>query len=234
MNETNPSNLVQIPLDDEKVARFLQQNPDFFIRNAHQVEQMRIPHPVQDAVSLVEWQLSRQRQQIARLQEEITALMELARTNEVLFGQLLALQGQLARVDNLQDLLDSLQAWANALGLSGAYIRLFSEQWQLEKTANFAHLMLSREMFKTLRIQRMGSKDHYLGTLNDSELLLLLPKQQQVGSVALSLLGEQSDLGVLIFTNPDSQHYQPQMGTLLLRQLSCFLPNLLTRWVKRA
>ena len=48
-------------LDDRAVSDFLLQNPDFFIRNARQVEQMLVPHPVRGTVSLVEWQLARQR-----------------------------------------------------------------------------------------------------------------------------------------------------------------------------
>ena len=50
-----------IELDDDAVMQFLLQNPDFFMRNARLVEQMRVPHPVRGTVSLVEWHLARQR-----------------------------------------------------------------------------------------------------------------------------------------------------------------------------
>lgn len=58
--------LAGIELDDDAVMQYLLQNPDFFIRNARLVEQMHIPHPVRGSVSLVEWQLGRQRNQIVQ------------------------------------------------------------------------------------------------------------------------------------------------------------------------
>ena len=74
-----------ILLDDQAVNDYLQQNPDFFIRNARQVEQMAVPHPVRGSVSLVEWHMARQRNHIQRLEEEITLLMEQASANHELF-----------------------------------------------------------------------------------------------------------------------------------------------------
>lgn len=219
-------------LNETEMLRYLEQNPDFFMRHARWVEQMRLPHVVRGSVSLVEWQLSRQRQQITLLEEEITLLMERSQDNERLFVQLLQLQQQLLTAESLQQLLDRLQTWAQQLGLS-AYLRLFNEQWQLSAPSEFISLGLSRQTFEPLRIQRIGQKMHYLGNLNSSELLLLLPAAKQVGSVALSLLGEQGELGVLIFTSRHPHHYHMGMDTLLLDQLAALLPALLSRWITR-
>ncbi|KAA8996433.1 DUF484 domain-containing protein [Affinibrenneria salicis] len=221
-------------LSDERVLQFLQQHPDFFIRNAWHIEQMQIPHPVRGTVSLVEWQLARQRHHIAQLEEEITLLMEQAHINERLFHQLLQLQTQLAGADSLHDMLDRLQRWARKLGLAGASVRLFSDKWRIGAPSDFTHLALSRTLFEPLRIQRLGQKNHYLGGLNGPELLLLLPQAKQVGSVALSLMGGNEELGVLIFSSRDSYHYQDGMGTVLLQQLATMLPAMLERWVERA
>ncbi|KEY60427.1 DUF484 domain-containing protein [Serratia sp. DD3] len=222
-----------IELDDDTVMQYLSLNPDFFIRNARQVEQMRVPHPVRDSVSLVEWQLARQRNHITRLEEEITLLMEQARANEMLFERLLHLQGDLATASCLQDMLNRLQRWAREFGLAGANIRLFTDRWKIGAPSDFTHLGLVRSAFEPLRIQRLGSQHHYLGTLNGPELLLLLPQAKQIGSVALSLLGEQGELGMVIFSSRDAQHYQPGMGTAMLGQLASMLPELLERWIER-
>ncbi|MEC5319178.1 DUF484 domain-containing protein [Brenneria populi subsp. brevivirga] len=224
----------QIALNDEMVVQFLQQNPDFFIRNARQIEQMRIPHPVRGTVSLVEWQLARQRHHITQLEEEITLLMEQAGVNESLFNRLLGLQTELAAADSLTDMLERLQRWARGLGLSGAAVRLFSDKWRIGAPSDFTHLSLNRSAFEPLRIQRLGQANHYLGALNGPELLLLLPQAKQVGSVALSMLGERHDLGLLIFTSRDSHHYQDGMGTVLLQQMATMiLPAMLARWIER-
>ncbi|MEI2267648.1 DUF484 domain-containing protein [Erwinia sp. CGal63] len=222
-----------ILLDDRAVSEYLLQNPDFFIRNARQVEQMVVPHPIRGTVSLVEWQLSRQRHQIAQLEEEITLLMEQASANHRLFEQLLALQARMAAADSLHEMLNRLHRWARELGLAGANVRLFSEKWRIGAPSDFTQLALSRQAFEPVRIQRLGKQQHYLGNLNGPELLLLLPQAKAVGSVAMSLLGERGELGVLIFSSRDSQHYQAGMGTVLLQHLAQMLPELLQRWVER-
>ncbi|MBF7958579.1 MULTISPECIES: DUF484 domain-containing protein [Rahnella] len=222
-----------IALDDDSVMQYLLQNPDFFIRNARSVEQLHVPHPVKGSTSLVEWQLGRQRHQIAQLEEEITLLMEQASINESLFGRMIELQATLAAASSLQDMLNRLQRWARSLGLAGANVRLFSEGWRIGAPSDFTHLAVSRSAFESMRIQRLGETPHYLGSLNGPELLLLLPQAKAVGSVALSLMGEQGELGVLIFSSRDPQHYQPGMGTVLLDQLAKMLPGLLERWIER-
>ncbi len=163
----------------------------------------------------MEWQLGRQRNQIGQLEEEITLLMEQAGLNEVLFSRLLQLQANLAAADSLQDMLNRLQRWARDFGLAGANIRLFSDRWQIGAPSDFTHLALSRHAFEPLRIQRLGNRHHYLGSLNGPELLLLLPQAKLVGSVALSLLGD-GDWVSLFFSSRDAQHYQQGMGTVML------------------
>lgn len=230
VEETAPA----LMLDDEAVGDYLRQNPDFFIRNARQVEQMSVPHPVRGTVSLVEWHMARQRNHIQQLEEEITQLMEQASANHQLFDRLLSLQSHLASAPSLQDMLNRLQRWARDLGLAGADVRLFSDRWQLGAPSSFTQLALSRQAFEPVRIQLLGKEQHYLGSLNGPELLLLLPQARSVGSVAMSLFGERGDLGVLIFSSRDMHHYQTGQGTLLLHYLALMLPELLNRWVARA
>ncbi|MGL4860973.1 MAG: DUF484 domain-containing protein [Enterobacteriaceae bacterium] len=233
MRESKTSNGDNLTQDEQDIVDYLCRHPDFFIRHAHSVEHLMIPHPVRGAVSLPEWQLARQRQQIEHLQEEITLLMEAAAANETLFAQLLKLYAELALADSLQSVLERLRTWSRSLGLTGVALRLFTEQWSLQAPSSFHHLGLSRQQFEPIRIQRMGDLHHYLGQLNRSELQLLLPESREAASVAMSLLGEQGDLGVLIFSSRDAGHYQPQQGTLLLQHLSQWLPGLLTRWIAR-
>lgn len=223
----------EVLLNDRVVSDYLLQNPDFFIRNARQTEQMTVPHPVRGTVSLVEWQLARQRNHIQLLEEEITLLMEQASANQQLFERLLVLQGKLAAAPSLHEMLNRLHRWARDLGLAGANIRLFSDQWRIGAPSDFTQLALSQQAFEPVRIQRLGKTHHYLGSLNGPELLLLLPQAKAIGSVSMSLLGERGDLGVLIFSSRDPQHYQPGQGTMLLHYLSLMLPELLARWVER-
>lgn len=223
------------PLDDERVSEYLREHPDFFIHNARQVEQMIIPHPVKGSVSLVEWQLTRQRQQIVNLEQEITLLMEQAQANQHLFGQLLHLQSHLATASDLAELQSRLHYWARGLGLAGATFRLFNDSWQLAAPSGFHHLGLDRNAFMPLQLQRFTQDSHYLGRLQGPELLLLIPEAKAIGSVALSLLTDKGrDVGVLIFSSRNKDHYHPGMGTELLDCIAGFLPHLLKRWISRS
>ncbi len=220
-------------LDDSIIVDYLQRNPDFFIRNAQQVEMLQVPHPIRGTVSLVEWHLARQRNRIHTLEDNIGQLLSQAETNEALFCRLLQLQGSLASASSLQEMLDRLQRWARKIGLAGASIRLFTESWRIGAPSGFTHLGLNRQSFEHLRIQRLGDQQHYLGSLNGPELLLLLPEAKAVGSVALSLMGSSGELGVMIFSSRDPQHYYQGQGTRLLDELALMLPELLERWVER-
>ena len=58
-------------LNDRAVVDYLLQHPEFFIRNAAQVEHLRVPHPVRGTISLVEWHMMRARNHIHVLEENI-------------------------------------------------------------------------------------------------------------------------------------------------------------------
>lgn len=223
-----------IKLNDDLVCQYLVQNPDFFIRNAGLVEPMRIPHPVRGVVSLPEWQLARQRNTIKMLESEITDLMEHARANEALFEQLMSLQHILLQAKDLKELLTQLNSWAKSLGLLGAYVHLFEDKWQLSAPSNFNYLGLSADKFNFIRIRHLQYNYQYLGQLNATELGLLFPEQHYIGSVAVSLLGQFGDLGVLVFASRNPHHYQAGQGTLLLEKISELLPVLINRWISRS
>jgi uncharacterized protein YigA (DUF484 family) len=159
--------------------------------------------------------------------------MEEASTNEGLFYRLLKLQGRLASATSLQDMLNRLHRWAREMGLAGANVRLFADRWRIGAPSDFVQLSLSRQAFEPLRIQRLGDSQHYLGTLNGPELLVILPQAKAIGSVAMSLMGSDADLGVLLFSSRDPQHYHEGQGTQLLHELALMLPDLLERWIER-
>ena len=224
---------VTTTLDDRMVADYLLQHPEFFIRNAAIVEQMQVPHPVRGMVSLVEWHMARSRSIIAMLEDNLQYMMAQAKANEGLFYRLLQLQTQLVGAESLDDFLLRFHRWARELGLSGASLRLFPDRWRLGAPSKYTELVLSRQVFEPLRIQRLGQSNHYLGPLNGPELLLVLPQAKAVGSVAMSMLGSEGDLGVILFTSRDPHHYQQDQGTQLLHEIALMLPALLERWIER-
>ncbi|MWN06441.1 DUF484 family protein [Gilliamella sp. Pas-s95] len=222
-----------VKLNDEIVSQYLIDNPDFFIRNARYVESMRVPHPVRGIISLPEWNMARQRNKINQLECEISLLMEHASANELLFSQLMDLQIELIKAQDLSELIVLLNTWAKSLGLSGAYLYLFDDKWLLNAPSNYLYLALNSSQFDFIRVRHLQYSQQYLGTLNSTELDFLLPEHGYVGSVALSLLGQFGDLGLLMFTSANPEHYRAGQGTLLLEKMSEILPILIGRWIMR-
>ncbi|AOM41605.1 DUF484 domain-containing protein [Xenorhabdus hominickii] len=234
MGEKDEPLHIEDRLDDQIVVDYLLNNPDFFIRNADMVDKIRVPHPVRECVSLMEWHMNRQRKRIRYLENDLNHLMEQAKQNEVLFSRLLHLLSDLSGAKSLQDFLSCLSLWSKTFGLSNSYIRLFSDKWHLGAPLNSPDLAISRYTFEPVRIKRFGDRNHYLGSLHGPEILLLMPQARHVGSVAISLLGAQGDLGMIIFNSHDKHHYHEGMGTDILDQLAKMLPGLLSRWIERA
>jgi uncharacterized protein len=223
-----------LKLNDEIVCQYIIDNPDFFMRNARHVECMRVPHPVRGMISLPEWNMARQRNKINQLECEISLLLEHASANELLFNQLMELQIGLIKAQDLNQLIVLLNTWAKSLGLSGAYLYLFGDKWLLSAPSNYHHIALDSSQFDFIRVRHFQYSQQYLGTLNSTELDFLLPDEHgYVGSVALSLLGQFGDLGLLMFTSANPEHYQAGQGTLLLEKMSEILPILISRWIMR-
>ncbi|XNM45832.1 DUF484 domain-containing protein [Escherichia coli] len=191
-----------------------------------------MPHPVRGTVSLVEWHMARARNHIHVLEENMALLMEQAIANEGLFYRQLYLQRSLTAASSLDDMLMRFHRWArDRPGRCEA--APVSHRWRLGAPSNHTHLALSRQSFEPLRIQRLGQEQHYLGPLNGPELLVVLPEAKAVGSVAMSMLGSDADLGVVLFTSRDASHYQQGQGTQLLHEIALMLPELLERWIER-
>jgi uncharacterized protein len=243
LNKDKQRNVVKSGLDelatekvkyhDKQICEYLLKNPDFFIHHAKKLDTLRISHPVRGVVSLPEWIMARQRNKIKQLEQEIQHLINQATMNQKLFEQLMFLQLELLKANDIDELIDRLNSWAKSIGLQGAYIYLFDDKWQLSAPSKFQHLALSSDKFNFIRISYLQYSQYYLGQLNPTECAFLIPDQDYVGSVALSLLGQFGDLGVLVFSSRHPNHYQTGQGTLLLEKISQILPTLMSRWINR-
>ena len=69
-------------LTSAQVERYLREHPEFFNEHLHLLEQMRIPHPSGNAVSLISKQLEIFRGRHQELESQLTELIEIAREND--------------------------------------------------------------------------------------------------------------------------------------------------------
>lgn len=208
-------------LTAEVVAEYLRDNPDFFHHRRDLVDRLALPHQEQGAVSLVHVQMNRQRQRIEELEEEITALMSLAKSNDRTFHEFMELQEQILKCDSLTSVIKAIEERAKALGLV-AYVRLIDSE--------SSYYAMNNENYQRFATNHLNGKDAYLGRMRKVDRELLFGANHsapEMGSYVVMPLNSKSLQGVLVFSSSDGGHFQPHMDTLFLRHLALVLSHLI-------
>ena len=220
-NEQPLVNTDNLPLTDELVSAYLQDNPDFFIRNNELMTGLRLSDAHRGTVSLVERQQQQLRQKVHNLEDEITQLMSVASHNESLFMLYSDLYLRLIDCQSASELLDCLaQTTTELLSLSAFKLYLLD-------ASTVDHESLSTNDCQGVMQNRLENSDYYFGRLQQSEQQLIF-SQNCAGSVVLVKLSHDNiDLGFLAISSDDAHHFDPRMDTLLLSQFKRLVAKLL-------
>ncbi|MGR9045968.1 MAG: DUF484 family protein [Gammaproteobacteria bacterium] len=95
-------------LSSEQVASYLQQHPEFFSEHLHLLESMTIPHPSGEAISLISKQLEIFRTKHRDLENQLTALIEIAHDNDTSVSRMHHLTLSLLDAANLEEAVANL------------------------------------------------------------------------------------------------------------------------------
>ena len=222
--QINDQNLLsddEIKLTDELIVAYLQENPEFFNRQADFVTTLRLPDHQRGTISLVESQLSQQRHKIHNLEEEITQLMVIANQNEQLFALYSDLYLRLLDCTTAVELLDCLhQATTQLLSLDALKL------W-LVKPAKVSHSALINNNCAEIIENRLSKDEYYFGRLQQSEQTLIFGESNAGSVVLVRLMHNQEDIGFLAISSQDAEHFDPRMDTLLLGQFKKLVAKLL-------
>ena len=214
-------------LDDSLIREYLQENPDFFTRNDDLLTQLQFQHSEKGAVSLIERQQQKLRLRVNQLEEEITELMINARRNEAIFSAYSNLYVRLLRCQSLTQVLEELEnTFENELEMPALSLKFFDSPVELDEQYSFAS-----DTHKKLLSKRFNDSSIYLGRLTEQELKLLF-QDEDIASVALLLLGDNGELGMLAVGNTNASHFEPAMDKLLINQLQALLSALLPGLLK--
>ena len=210
-----------ISLTDELVVAYLQDHPEFFNRQRDLITSMRINDNRRGTVSLVDRQLSQQRQKIHDLEEEITQLMVIANQNEQLFALYSDLYLRLLDCTNAEDLLDCLHlAITQLLSLDACKL------W-LVKPTDVIHSSIITANCAEVFENRLSKNDYYFGRLQQSEQALIFDESSQGSVVLVRLNHNNENVGFLAISSKDAEHFDPRMDTLLLSQFKKLVAKLL-------
>jgi uncharacterized protein len=95
-------------LSASQVEDYLQQHPDFFQEHLNLLEQMRIPHPSGTAISLISKQLEIFRSKHQEMENQLNALIEIARDNDTSFIRMHKLTLALLEASTMEQALANL------------------------------------------------------------------------------------------------------------------------------
>lgn len=226
MNEQTPLHNDDLPLTDDIVVRYLEDNPEFFNRNPALITALRLQDPHRGTVSLVERQQTQLRQKIQGLEEEITQLMAIANNNEQLFLLYSDLYLQLIDSKNVKQLLDTLaRATLELLSLSGLKLWL-APNFLAKRTAPDHNCVISDDCQSVIET-RLANEDYYFGRLQQSELQQIFGHGFAGSVVLIKLHHMGQDMGFLAISSQDADHFDPRMDTLLLSQFQKLVAKLL-------
>lgn len=206
--------------EDESIAAYLRENPDFFDRHPHLLESLVIPHSCGGAVSLVEYQVSVLRDQVHEMRRRIQSLANNARDNEALSQRLHQLTLTLVECVRLDEVLTNLyQAMGDDFKADFAAIRLFADPAS-KGDQGLGEFVGTDSGVTEMFSQVLASSKPMCGHIKEDQLAFLFPEHAgEVASGALLPLGHQARFGVLAIGSRDAQRFHPGMGTIFLRQL---------------
>ena len=202
---------------EQLIAQYLSSHPDFFERHLDILEKLRIPHPVQPAVSLLERQVRHLREQNSKLRRRLQELIRVARDNDCLSKRMQNMNLALIDARELGDMMRSIQSvLRDEFNADFTALRLYTPipQVDLDELNRFDPASL--ELFKPL----MRGARPVCGQL-DQELIAALfdDAAEQVQSVAVVPLNGDNWQGVLAIGSRDKERFAAGMGTLFLSRL---------------
>jgi uncharacterized protein len=211
-------------LEEDKIAHFLQLNPEFFDRHAGLLTKLKLAHNGGAAtVSLIERQVVALRDKSHTLETRLRDLIEVARANDVLAGKIHRLACRLVRARKADALLDALESSLREDFGASEWLLLLANSQQAEfANVNSRHLRLVEanaselKMFETL----FASGKPRCGQIRDSHRDFLFGAGTvEIGSAALVPLGPQPNSGLLAIGSPDAERFHPTMSTDFLARI---------------
>ena len=97
-----------LTLSSEQIEEYLHKHPEFFHEHLGLLENMSIPHPSGNAVSLIYKQLEIFRDKHQELENQLTALIEIARENDTSFNRMHELTLALMEAKTIEDAIANL------------------------------------------------------------------------------------------------------------------------------
>ena len=235
MTTSHARGIKQDVLSDSSVGEYLQTYPDFFERNSQLLTKLRLPH-LRDSgatVSLVERQIEVLRERNQSLERKLKELVDVARANDALADRIHRLSQRLIRAHTL---LESISAVETSLredfDAMHSVLVLFLEEARLLEPEAGRFLRIGNPAdgeIKTFESLLTSGKPR-CGQVRDAQRDYLFGKDSiEIGSVALTPLGQKGSLGILAIGASEMARFHPGMSTEFLSRIGDLVTYALMR-----
>ncbi|QGU31768.1 DUF484 family protein [Thermochromatium tepidum ATCC 43061] len=197
---------------ERQVAEYLIAHPDFLTRHPEVLGAIEVPHGIQGAVSLIEYQVRLLRRQLAVERNRLAHLIARARENEALVIRLHRLFLQLMVVNDSAHLCHLLRE---------TLLRDFNAEALAFKL--FAHASLDRRPHDPLVnafADFMDRRNALCGPLSPERARTLFGAAGMgIHSAAIVPIQTEGQSGILAIGSADATRFSPEMGTDFLNRL---------------
>ena len=214
-------------LNDETVARFLREHPDYFQRYPGLLTVLELPHESGQAVSLVERQVAVLRERNIDMRKRLTQLVGAASTNDTLFDKTRSLTLALLEVGNFDEL-DTVIEESLRAGFKADDVACFVASPHPIPDLRHLHPCASSRDLPMLNLtQSTGTS---CGPLRGDEYRRLFrTSDSPESSAAMVQLRHRDVVGVLAIGSRDPRRFSPDMGTIFVRYIGDVVARLLVR-----
>ena len=216
--------------EEESVANYLQQHPEFFENHLPLLGKLRLPHARGGAaVSLVERQVEVLRERHAAMEQKLSDYIGAARANDAVADKLHRLTRRLLRTRGRAEAIAALESSLREdFDTRHATLVLVGNHDDIP-AQRFVHQIEAVDPVLKSFESLFGSGKPRCGQARDSQREFLFGAEGiDIGSVALVPLGDHGALGVLALGSPDRDRFHPGMATEFLGRLGELFSDALT------
>ncbi len=208
-------------LSEQQVVDYLNGHPNFFLRHASLLNDLKVPHESGGAVSLVERQVSVLRDKNQHFEEKLQEMVEAVHENQRLHISLLRLAINLFDAGSLDDILgvvdDELR---HKLGADFVYFRLYDESLSASHMQGHTYVAKNDRVLQIFSVLIDKSRVQCGNFTQEQISLLFMDDANKIESAALIPISVSGIYGVIALGSRDSRRYHIGMGTDFLNSLA--------------
>ena len=222
MTTSHARGIKQEVLNDTSVADYLLTYPDFFERNSQLLDQVASAACSRRAatVSLVERQVEVLRERNQALERKLKELVDVARANDALADRIHRLSQRLIRTRTLAESISAIEtSLREDFDAMNSVLVLFLEEARALEPEMGRFLRVANPADADIRTfdSLLSSGKPRCGQVRDAQRDYLFGKDSvEIGSVALTPLGQKGALGILAIGASDAERFHPGMSTEFL------------------